>query len=556
VVRRILLPAACLALLPADGAQSRLWWSGPQVTLLGSPSNDGSALSFVDPDSGLLAIRNLPAGTWKPILAGSGGTHEFAHFSVFSRTGRAVAYAWFNNDGFYELRVVSAAGGASPVVAYRNPQVRFVQPCAWTPDGRQILTLLFRRDNISQIALIPADGGTPRVLRSLNWVYPKRMDLSPDGAWVVYDNFADERGPERTIFLLSSDGSEERRLVEMPGSFLFPLWSPGGRRVYFAGDRGGATGLWAVDVTEGHPRGAPFRVAGGLGRFLPMGITAGNDYFYGVRTGSLDLFLLPLSGSQPQARALPTRFPSRNQSPAWSHDGKRIAYVSRRDTENFGEDARALVVQDLATGVEREIPARLAHVERLAWSPDDQALLISGSDGKGRSGLFLVRADTGVASPVAAEHDAPFRGFEAVWPSASQTVYYLRSDELRAHSLVDGRETVVLRAAGMRHLAVNPAGDTLAVGIGGNAIRLTPLRSASPARLIPFPGLTALAWGSELLAGREGELWSVPAGGEGVPRPIARVPQLLPVLAIGPGGREICFAAGSEQSEVRSLRLP
>ena len=114
-----------------------------------------------------------------------------------------------------------------------------MQPCAWTPDNRKILTLLFRRDNISQIALIPAAGGPPRVLRSLNWVYPNRMDISPDGRWIVYDNFAAEGKSERTIFLLAADGSTEKRLVEQPGNYLFPMWSANGRRVLFAGETDG-----------------------------------------------------------------------------------------------------------------------------------------------------------------------------------------------------------------------------------------------------------------------------------------------------------------------------
>ena len=207
----------------------RTRWAGPDVTLQGAPSPDGRWISYASAADGALALRSTAGGEIRKIARPPVRSHEFAYFSVFSRDGDKVAYAWFNEQGFYELRVtrVSPEDGA-PLTLYRNEVAGFVQPCAWTPDNRYVLTLLFRRDNISQIALIPAAGGPPRVLRSLNWVYPKRMDVSPDGHWIVYDNFAAEGKPERTIFLLAADGSKEIRLVDAPGNYLSPMWSPTG----------------------------------------------------------------------------------------------------------------------------------------------------------------------------------------------------------------------------------------------------------------------------------------------------------------------------------------
>jgi Tol biopolymer transport system component len=529
-----------------DPGAPRTWWSGPQVTLLGSPSRDGRWISYADPASGAMAIRSLADGATRRVATPPAGSREFAHFSVFSRDGAAIAYAWFNAQGFYELRVTRVSEGAAPVVAYRNEVAGFVQPCSWTPDNREVLTLLFRRDNISQIALIPAAGGPPRVLRSLHWVYPKRMDVSPDGRWIVYDNFAVEGKPERTIFLLAADGSTETRLVDAPGNYLFPMWSAAGRRVLFAGETDGSMELWAANVEAGKPRGAPYRVSGGLGRILPLGITDSDEVFYGARAGTQDI---AISG-----KPIRTRFGGRNSTPAWSHDGKWLAYLSRRGTENFGEDARALVVQEIATGDEREVPTRMAHIERVSWSPDARSLLAAGSDGKGRSGLFLVRTADGATTPLAVEHDAPFRGWEAVWAPDGSVVYYLHSaGALRSHRLEDGAESTILRAPGMRRLAINTAGTVLAVGIAGNAVRLTPLAHDEVAQLIPFPGLTELAWGKRLYAGRGAELWSIPLDGS-EPGRVATPPDRLPGIAIGPDGESLAVAYGGERAEVRSFK--
>jgi hypothetical protein len=191
VVLKVLIFAAAFACaLVADSGASapRLVWSGPEVTLLGSVSRDGRFLSYVDPTRNI-ALREIASGHRRTLTHRPEGSGEFGYFSAISPDSRKVAYAWFNREGFYDLRVIDI-DGTNERVLYRNEEAGFVQPCAWSPDSKSILTLLFRADNISQIALVPVDSGPPKILRSLNWVYPKRMDLSPDGRFVVYDSFA------------------------------------------------------------------------------------------------------------------------------------------------------------------------------------------------------------------------------------------------------------------------------------------------------------------------------------------------------------------------------
>ena len=271
-------------------------------------------------------------------------------------------------EGFYELRVIGTDGANSQTI-FRNEEAGFVQPCGWTPDDRYVLTLLFRKDNISQIALIPAEGGPPKVLRSLMWVYPKRMDLSPDGKYIVYDSFAKDNAGDRTLFVLSIDGKGESKLIDTPGDYLFPLWTPDGKRVVYIADHGGTTDLWALDVIDGKAAGLPQLLRRDLGRTLPMGITTGNRFIYGVRAGETDVFVTTLSAPQADAKRASVRYPGRNVNPAWSRDGQQLAYLSRRGSENFGQEARAIVIRSLASGEERELLPRLAHMEQVRWSP-------------------------------------------------------------------------------------------------------------------------------------------------------------------------------------------
>jgi len=337
----------------------RLVWSGPEVNLLGAPSPDGRWLSYAD--AGDLAVRDLRNGAKRKVTAAPAGSKEFAYFSIFSPDSRSLAYAWMNEAGFYELRVAPVEGGAARTV-FRNEEAGFVQPCAFTPDGKQILTLLFRRDNISQIAMVPAEGGAPRVLKSLSWIYPKKMDLSPDGRTIAYDALAKEGGYERSIYLLDADGARERRWIDAPGSYLFPMFA--GDSLVYGVESGGSVDLWvrSLDGTRARlllPR---------AGRALPMGVTRAGTFYFGKREES-----------------------KREAEPVRSAGG-RVAYLSRRGTENYGSESRAIVLRDGAA--ERELPAGLPLIEAIRWS-NETTLLALGSDKHGRTGWFRVDAATG-----------------------------------------------------------------------------------------------------------------------------------------------------------------
>ena len=65
------------------------------------------------------------------------------------------------------------------------------------------------------------------------------------------------------------------------------------------------------------------------------------------------------------AKRASVRYPGRNINPAWSRDGEQLAYLSRRGSENFGQEARAIVIRSLVSGEERELLPRLAHMERV-----------------------------------------------------------------------------------------------------------------------------------------------------------------------------------------------
>ena len=550
-----LLLAIAVARAQPHQAIAQTVWQGPGVTLLGSPSRDGRFLSFVEPGTGHLGLRDVARQTSRILVKAE--PKQYAYFSTIAPDNSSVAYAWFNAQGFYDLRTVNPATGAVRTI-YSNEEAGFVQPCAYSPDGRQILTLLFRKDNISQIALVPAAGGPPRVLKSLNWVYPKKMDFSPDGQHIVYDSFADERGPDRTLFLLRADGAGEQRLLKTPGNHMFPVWTPAGI-VYASGND-----LMLLPRPEAEPE----VWQQGLGRLVPLGVSRQGDYFYGLRSGTLDIEVASLDqpGARPQSVSL--RFPGRNSEPAWSPDGSRIAYLSRRGMENFGQEMRTLVIRTLAGTpelkgehqaehkAEQEIDAHLAHLAWVRWSADGRKLLVAGTDGQGRGGLFEVDPAQPAPRLLVRDDDAGPQGLDAVWRNGKELAYL---DAAGLHFWTNGKSTLLVPGSGFSHLASH-AGELAWLSPAGIH------RYGQPLLKAPVDGLTELVlagsalWSgggaaAALLAGNGRDLWRIPL--DGAP------PQLIPLqtkrtghLSLHPGGRRLAYTTGGTESSIHTLRVP
>jgi Tol biopolymer transport system component len=548
MVRVKALLAAGLAMglsVTAAGPQTvpRLVWSDAQTNLLGAPSPDGRLLSFVDPRTGDLAVRDLASNASRRLTRVTPETRgQFAYFSTISPDSRLVAYAWFNEARFYELRVL-AIDKPEPRVLFRNEESGFVQPCAWSPDGQWILTLFFRKDNISQIALVSAKDGSVRVLRSLNWVYPKKMDFSPDGRHIVYDNFARDGSNQRDIFVLSADGSRETVLVEHAANDLFPLWTRDGAFIYFASDRAGTMDAWRVAVAEGASSGTPELVRRDLGRYLPMGITRSGQLFYGVNAGSSDVFLSAIGGDGIAApRRASIQFPGRNFAPDVSWDGSMLAFLSRRGTENYGQASRAITVRDLKDNSERELTPKLAHIESIAFSPDGRTLLAAGSDAKGRSGLFVVDLDKGGHRPLITDPDAPFRGYPAAWQDMTTVVYARGSELVRLSTNTLEQEVIGKAPSSITRVAASKSAIAYFCG------SLFVMRDGKTEKLPVEGDVRSLGVRDDLVfAATTDSLWLLRSSGA---TRIAMPGEFDGEAAIFPGSRSVAFTAGRERQEV------
>ena len=403
----------------------------------GAPSPDGRYLSFVDWDTGDLAVRDLTTGENRRLT--NKGTwsesSEFAMYSVFSPDGKQIAYAWYNDkERRYELRVIGA-NGESPRVAYTNQTVSYLAPMGWSTDGRDILVLFNRVRDTSQIALVSAADGTARVVKTFDArgsarINDSKISLSPDGRYIVYDLAAGDDPANSDIFLMSADGSHEAPLVRGAANEVNPIWCPDGKHVLFFGDRTGSLSAWLIRVVEGKPEGDPPLVRENIGRAWPMGFTSDGTLFYSLRTAAPDVFVADLDPQTGRVVGTPASVNKQRlgtkSSPAWSPDGRHLAYAWQGPLQtDWGRTT--IVVRSMETGQEREISTGdMRSVSPVRWSGDGRFLVaLMANKPRGTFQIGRIDRQTGAVAHLAKVEAPNFLASPKLLPDGKRVFYLL-----------------------------------------------------------------------------------------------------------------------------------
>jgi Tol biopolymer transport system component len=539
-------------------------WTGFIVDLLGAPSPDGQYLSCVDRETGDLTILSR-TGEKRRLTHKSSGSLESALNSRFSPDGKLIAYAWFNQDGFYDLRIIGA-DGSRPRVLYRNEEVVYLEPHEWSPDGKRIVARFTRRGKTSQIALVSVVDGSARILKSLDWQYPGKISFSPDGQYIAYDLRLQPDSPNRDIFLLSTDASRETPLVKHPADDAVLGWAPDGKRILFASNRAGTTDAWMIQVADGKPQGSPELVKPDIGQIVPMGFGRNGAYYYGLEIGMGDVHLAELDWATGKLlsppRLVSERFVGYNKTPDWSPDGQYLAYSLRDRSGAAGSDK--LAIQSVATGEVRELSPKLKYIRWLRWSPDGNSLLARAVSEKNRWGIYSINANTGAVTTMVQSQS---NGYQAAWSPDGKILFYADQSRIVGRDLESGQDKELAQAPDFRHsLSLSPDGRKLAFAtderqaravvvkvmpaVGGEARELFRVQEPDS---IPSAGLSWTPDGRHVLVIKSrkqtSELWRVSVEG-GNAQKLGLAMEGLRDLRFHPNGRRIAFAVEHRKAEV------
>ena len=231
-------------------------------------------------------------------------------------------------------------------------------------------------DGSSDIYAMNADGSAITQLTNHNaddW----QPDLSPDGRRIA---FISNRDGNTEIYKVNLDNSDAARLTNNDAGDWNPVWSPDGQRIAFISNRDGGppdishmprindeiyamnadgtdiTRLTDNDFEDESPTWSPDsqRIA-----------------FVSERDGNKDIYAMNADG------AGITRLTSNDDddyAPAWSHDGRRIAFSASPPSPHPHEYGNPEIYVMNADGTER---TRLYWGINPVWSPDGRRIAFS-----------------------------------------------------------------------------------------------------------------------------------------------------------------------------------
>lgn len=322
-----------------------------------------------------------------------------------------------------------------------------------TPDGSRVAYVVAEMDRETYeyrhvIWVIPTQGGEPRRFTAgPNDTQPR---WSPDGRALAFvrapvgdvkpkDTAERDRGVGNPqLWVLPADGGEARQLTSAREGAQGPVWSPDSTQIAYSAPVGEPDDAEAAEAELNHKRVPAVRTVERL-----WYREDGHGWNYERRT---HLFLVSVqSGDTRQI----TDGDWDDGAPAWSPDGRRIAFTSDRADDRWLWPGSDIWVLDLSAGALRRLTDETLQCGASAWSPDGATLAFAAAPRRKSGGhvdLWVAPGDGSVPARRLTDDWVPTVGDTCIddqraghgpalpyWTSDGARIFFLASYRGAAH---------------------------------------------------------------------------------------------------------------------------
>ena len=401
-------------------------------------------------------------------------------FAKFSPDGSEIAYS-ASYDGNLDVYVIPALGGVPLRVTHHGMSDRLI---GWYPDGKSLLFASSResgKQRFNQFYKVAKGGGLPE---KLPVPYGEMASLSPDATKIAYTPISQafrtwkryRGGWQADIWVFDLAKLTAENVSNNPANDEFPMWA--GTKIYYLSDRGPdmRANIWCYDLATKKDRqitaykdfdihfpslGPADIVFENGGRLHLLSLADEKDREVKVKLVTDEITLMPKvrkaaafiqdgslspDGKRAVVEARGDLFsvPAENgpvynltrtsgvaeRYPAWSPDGRFIAYWSDRTGEY------ELTLKDMETPDQEKTLTSYGPGFRyhLFWSPDSKKIAFIDK----AMTLFLYDVPTGQTTRVDKGlyfFEGQLEGFAVSWSADSRWLAYARDLDTRSTAI-------------------------------------------------------------------------------------------------------------------------
>jgi tricorn protease len=367
----------------------------------------------------------------------------------FSPDGKSIAYG-ANYDGASNIYTISIEGGLPEQLTHHGMSERVIE---WFPDGASILYASSKYSGKQRFSQFYKQAITGGISEKLPIAHAEWGSISPDGKKVaftdktrVFRTWKRYRGGTATdIFIFDLEANESERLMTDAFNDELPMWS--GNKIYYLSDKGTNSrfNIWVYDLSSKRHRQVTSFTEWDI-HFPSMGpeelvFEAGGDlYLLSLEDESVRKVEVRIVSDFDEKRPRYVKTANDISHSFLSPDGNRVAIAARGEIYSVPAEKGAVMNLTQTSGVAERYPA---------WSPDGKHIAF-WSDRDGEYDLYLRYQSDGSLEKIASFKEG-FR-YSLYWSPDSKKIAWIdQALQIQYIDIAKGKVSDVMKQQSMMH---------------------------------------------------------------------------------------------------------